>query len=67
MVRKPSNRSDSDAARRGRLRRRTGWVIVLAVATMGLAGCGDPDDDDEGGGGYVAAPLTVQLPASAQM
>lgn len=67
MVRKPSNRSDFDAARRGRVRRRAGWVIVLAVATMGLAGCGDPDDDDEGGGGYVAAPLTVQVAASPEM
>jgi hypothetical protein len=64
MVRKLSNRSNSGPARRGPVRRRTSLVIVLALFTMGLAGCGDPDDGDGGGGGYVAAQLTGQFPAS---
>jgi hypothetical protein len=62
MARKPSSPGNPDHVRRGRLRRRTSLVTVLAFFSLGLAGCGDPDDD--GGGGYVAAPLTVQLPAS---
>jgi hypothetical protein len=63
MVRKPSNAPSPDAARRGPVRRRASLVTVLAIFTLGLAGCGDPDDDDEGGGGYVATHLTVQFPA----
>ena len=67
MVRKPSNPLNPDAARGGPVRRRIWLVTVLALFTMGLAGCGDPDDDDEGGGGYVAAHLTVQVPASGSL
>jgi hypothetical protein len=67
MAGKPSS-PGPDHVRRGRVRRRTSLVTVLALFSLGLAGCGDPDDDDGGGGGgYVAAQLTVQLPASGKV
>ena len=62
MVSKPSNPWILTAARRGPVRQRASLVTALALVTMGLAACGDPDDG--GGGGYVAAPLTAQSPAS---
>ena len=66
MLGRSSKLVNPDAARPRPLRRRTALVAVLALFTIGLAGCGDPDDDDDdgGGGGYVAAHLTVQSPAS---
>ena len=66
MVKRVSNALHLDAARRGPVRRRASLVTVLALLTMGLAGCGDPDDG-EGGGGYVAAPLIVQFPDSGRL
>ncbi|MDT0277576.1 hypothetical protein [Blastococcus goldschmidtiae] len=64
MVRTLANSSNRGAARRRALRLRA-WLVavLLALATVGTAGCGDPDDDDGGGGGYVAAHLTVPDPA----
>lgn len=49
------------------MRVHTSLVAALALITMGLAGCGDPDDDDDGGGGggYVAAQLTVPVAGAA--
>ncbi|WP_346622306.1 hypothetical protein [Blastococcus montanus] len=54
--------SNPDGARHRAGRVRTSLVAGLALITMGLAGCGDPDDDD-GGVGYVAAELVVPVGA----
>ena len=62
MVTKSSDPVNADTARRRPARRRAALVTALALLTVGLAGCGDPDDDgDEGGGGYVAAHLTAPV------
>ena len=64
MVTKSSDPVNADTARRGSARRRASLVTALALLTVGLAGCGDPDDDGDeggGGGGYVAAHLTAPV------
>ena len=66
VVETSANVSKTIAAHRRAVRLRTSSVAVLAVVTLGLVGCGDPDDDDgDSGGGYVAAHLTVPVPGGA--
>lgn len=39
---------------------------AVALVTLGLSGCGEPDDDNGGGGeggGYLAHQSTVEVPA----
>jgi hypothetical protein len=58
MTRTPIGTAIADVGRRRSQRpsSRAAVVAVLAVLTVGLAGCGDPDGGG-GGGGYLAAPL----------
>lgn len=49
--------------RRGGLR--ASVVCALAVLSLGLSGCGEPDDDGGGGGGYLAGGLAGQVTAPA--
>lgn len=45
------------------VRLRTSVAGAVALLSLGLAGCGDPDDKGGGGGGYLAQQLTGQAPA----
>ena len=46
--------------RRPRVRLRTSMAAVIALGSLVLTGCGDPDDDDGGdGGGYVTQALSA--------
>ena len=49
-------------AQRGRpVRLRAAVAGAVALVTLGLFGCGEPDDDSgDGGGGYLARQLTGQ-------
>ncbi|WP_157936965.1 hypothetical protein [Geodermatophilus chilensis] len=44
------------------VRLRTSVAGAVALLSLGLAGCGEPDDNG-GGGGYLAQQLTGQAPA----
>ncbi|MDP9461959.1 MAG: hypothetical protein M3Q22_17450 [Actinomycetota bacterium] len=62
MSREPSIR----LPRRGNAGRlRTTVVGAVAVLSLGLSGCGEPDDDggDGGGTGYLAQQLTGSMTA----
>lgn len=58
--------SSTHVAQRGRpLRLRAAVAGAVALVTLGLSGCGEPDDDGGGdsGGGYLAQQLTDQAAA----